>query len=1798
MRINPIPLTAALCLFGIISFSQKDLPYTLQLRSGKILPEKNITEEHLRQFSSQVKRTAGKSIVIIQFDQLPAETARLELEAAGIELLEYIPDRAYTAVIKSQISFSVLQRAGARAIFELSAEQKMHPDLARNNLPAWSVRSAGMADVWISFPKTFSAGEVRQQLTASGIQITSTDYIQYNIVAIKIPRNRIQSLASLPFIEYMQPAPHGDQLLNIESRSNTKANLLNTALVAGGYNLKGEGVTVGVGDNSDIHYHVDFTGRNINRAAIGHNHHGTHVSGTLGAGGIRMEEYRGYVPKSTIISQAFSGIIKNASSYVTDYNMVVTNNSYGDVTGDCNYMGYYDLQSRILDLQAASLPNLQNVFAAGNDGTLTCSPYPAGFRTVLSGYQTAKNVITVGSVQKNKSLSSFSSRGPVSDGRIKPEITATGSAIISTIPWNIHGNSNGTSMATPGVSGGAALLYQYYRQLNGNANPKNGLIKALLCNGADDLGNTGPDYSFGFGNMNLLRSAEMLQAGRYYISSVNNAVNNTHSFSVPANTAQLKVMLYWNDPASTVYATTSLINDLDLELTTPASSTVFPLVLDTVSSNVNNTATNGPDHTNNIEQVVITNPATGNYTVTVKGTSVTQSAPQEYFVVYDFVPASTRLTYPLGGEAFNPGETVLIEWDSYGSPANTFTLEYSLNNGGSWTIVSSSIASDIRSFSWTVPNVQTDQALIRISKNGTAQVSSSQVLVILGIPTITLSSVQCQGYFAFQWTAVTGATDYEVFVLNGDEMTSSGTTTATNFTLSGLNKDSLYWVSVRARINANPGRRAIAESRQPNSGTCAGNISDNDLLLDAVIAPVSGRVLTSTALTATTTIIARIKNLDDVAVNSFKMRYSLNGGVSWTEETVNTAVAAGTTYNHSFATTADLSAIGQYELRVEVINLSGADPVVANNLLIKNIKQLQNSALDLTSTFLDNLEPAANREYLNAYTGLDGIDRYDFSNTASWGRARTFVNTGMAYSGSKAITLDYDGNYSSGVTNYLAGTFNLSSYNTASHDLRLDFRFKNHGQTFDPSNPNNKVWIRGNDTQPWIEAYDLFANQDPPGSFKKTTSIELSDILSASSQNFSSSFQVRWGQFGHILAADNDGGEGYTFDDIRLYNAIDDIQTISIDEPLNNNCGLGNSVTVKVTVKNTSPSVISNIPVRMVVDGGVPVIETIAGPLAPNSSMQYTFAAGADLSATGNHTIVVNVQYATDNYKDNDTVTAILINSPVINTFPHVENFESGDGDWFTLDENNPWEYGTPGSFKINRAASGTKAWKTSLTGNYRDNTTSYLYSPCYNISGMTTPTLSMSIALDVEDCGPFQCDGAFVEYSQDGINWFRLGNNVSGTNWYNKSYSGDMMWSVQGYTRWHVATTALPTGIPVIRFRVAVQSDPFVNFEGIAIDDIHVYDNTMGIYDGNTMASPVSQNITGGTNWIHFTSGGKLVASIQPNNQNMGLTNVQAFIHTGSVRFDFRQYYHNRNITIKPATTALSDSATVRFYFLDTETENLINATGCTDCSKPAMVSELGVTKYSDNDDNIENGTIADNAGGEFSFLSPDWNKKIPFDKGYYVEFKVKDFSEFWLNNGAFNRQFPLPAELISFNAKKKNEKDVQVEWKTAFENNVSHYEIEVAKGNENYRNSRFVKLGEVRSMGNTTAERNYSFIDSETGKSGARYYRLRIVDKDNTFAYSAVRPVVFNEEIQWQVYPNPSDGQFNFIYQLNRQQLLMLRVYDMNGKLVKQSALSGSGFVEKEPIDLSLPKYPSGIYLLTAESGEKKMNMRLIKK
>ena len=445
----------------------------------------------------------------------------------------------------------------------------------------------------------------------------------------------------------------------------------------GGYGLTGDGVTVGVGDDASGAYHIDLDGRitNFNPAAA--SVHGQLVNGIVGAAATVDPFATTMTPHVLLVDHYFDNILPATGAMYHDYNMTITNNSYEIIAADCSYSGTYDAYSEFVDTLAMQYPDVQHVFASGNDGVINCAPYVPGFATVGGGYQPAKNNIVVGSMTDYLIEASDESRGPAKDGRLKPEIIAIGLGTYSTSPYNKYVWDAGTSMASPQVAGGLAALTQQYKLLHGGTQPRADLLKAILLNGAMDLGNPGPDYSYGYGAMDMYRSLQIMGNNNYLSDSVATGDSQFFTITVPPNTGQLKVMLYWNDVPGSPYAATELVNDLDLTVTDPAASAHLPLILDPTPANVNNNATPGADHTNNSEQVTITHPVAGGYKIAVKGYRV-PAGPQHYVVAYDMIPDSMHLTFPVGGEQLPnmTGDSIRIFWDAV-PDGNTFTGQFS-----------------------------------------------------------------------------------------------------------------------------------------------------------------------------------------------------------------------------------------------------------------------------------------------------------------------------------------------------------------------------------------------------------------------------------------------------------------------------------------------------------------------------------------------------------------------------------------------------------------------------------------------------------------------------------------------------------------------------------------------------------------------------------------------------------------------------------------------------------------------------------------------------------------------------------------------------------------------------------------------------------------------------------------------------------------------------------------------------------------------------------------------------------------
>ncbi len=1762
-------------------------PHLLRMRNGARVPAANIDPVIWPQFFRAQKPVNGKVACLLQFETIPTDQQWKQLEAAGVSVGEYVDGRAYRSVVSSDPGWTILKQSGVRAAFVLSPEEKLSSDLYTGKFPSWAIRASGQLDVWVQFGQLVSESQSIELLEAAGFSVRSSRFIKQHWLELSVETDRVTALASLPYVDYVQAVPLPDQEINFNSRAGSRANLANAPLSQGGRGLMGEGLVIGVGDNGDPLTHVDFTGRVISRFAYPTGAHGVHVSGTVGGGGIISDTLAGYAPRARIVSQIFNRIFDFSPQYVRDEGMVLTNNSYGAIVNECDYNGLYDLYSRAWDQQAVDLPELLHVYAAGNSGTLNCPPFATGFKTVLGSYQSAKNVLTVGATQFNGLIAGFSSRGPVLDGRIKPEITAQGASVVST-GFGSYYTNNGTSMSSPAATGGAALVIQRFRQLNNGANPANALVKNLLCNGATDKGNEGPDYTYGFGWMNVDRSLNILENNRYAGGSLIHGGFALRTIQVPVGQRLLKVMLNWNDPAASMVSYRTLVNDLDLELVTPTGSILLPRILDTAAARVNQVAGVGVDRINNIEQITLYDPPAGTYTIRVRGTSV-NTLTQAYFISWDLLSPEAKLTFPVGGESFRPGQAINIQWDAY-SNAGTIGLEYSVDNGATWTSIVSGLASSVGQHSWITPNITSDQVRVRLTNTTTNTVQVSQSFLLLGLPVASLAPVQCETYISMSWTAVPGATDYEVMRLIGTEMQSVVIvpSTVTNYVFSGLSRDTVYWVGVRPRLNGKPGRRSTSIARQPNSGTCMGAISDNDFRMEALVSPTSsGRLNTSVVLPATQTISARIRNLDDVAyTGSVTFSYQVNAAAPVVENINLTSLAAGATYLHVFAVPADLSAAGTYTIRVSVDR--PGDPVAANNTVTHRVRQLMNAPLVLAPGWLDNFDALPRQELVQAQMGLEGSDRYDFSFLNTQGRLQTFINSGMSFSGERALTMDMRVPTAGGNTNYLIGTYNLSNYNTTD-EIRLDFRFKQHGQL---NNANNRVWIRGNDAAPWIQAYDLFANQAALGVYQRASGIELSDLLAANGQTFSSSFQIRWGQWGQYPATDDLGGAGYSIDDVQLYTVGDDIQLVRIDEPIAQPCANGQSAVVKVTVRNTVGQSRSNVPIRMQLNGGAIITESIP-VIAGNTTIQYTFSQSLTLSLDGANVLRVWSDLSSDAYRVNDSLRTVIRVLPVVTSYPYVQDFESAS-DWYPDGLNSSWQLGVPDSYRIKGTGSGIKSWKTRLKGQYNDSEFSYLYSPCFNLSGLTAPMLSFLVALDLEDCGGTFCDGAYMEYSADGVTWTRLGAVGQGVNWYNRNYASNPVWSTQAYSRWHVATIPLPAGIPTMRLRFVMRSDISVGRDGIAVDDVHVYDNGLPIYVGPTMNAPINLNYTSTASWQPVIANNQLVASLQTPGQS-GSVDVQALLHSGSDRFTNGQYYLDRNWVLRG--NSLLDSARLRLYFLDRESDSLVFATGCGVCVRVGSVAELGLTTYRDAAAGSQNLLLSDNGIGEWSFRTRDQVRRVPYQNGYYVELPIRHWSEYWANTGWRDRVHGLPVDIQSYQVARLGPFSARLTWTTAYEYDVSSHEIQVAKGNQAWQQQQFVTLATLPSVGNAAQPRTYAYDDLSAGKSDVWYYRLKITHRDGWYVYTPAQPVVYDATQVVRFYPNPSSGLFKGVFQANEGEVLRIHVYDAGGRLIKQDQQVAGGFLQTFWLDLSNPSIASGIYQVRVELRDQVSTLRVVK-
>lgn len=429
-------------------------------------------------------------------------------------------------------------------------------------------------------------------------------------------------------------------------------------------------------------------------------YHGTHTTGTVagdsGTASTPTEpNYNtgdGMAPNAQILFQDLGNDTNGCLSGVGGLPMwqqahaagaFISSNSYGS-----NYTGAYTSSDADVDQALWLNDDMLIAFSAGNEGT--------GGASTIGHPAHSKHALTVGALGSGNSLTAagFSSRGPTSDGRRKPDIMAPGtlsSALGNTNNANPPANPDqaltqtlqGTSMSTPAVAGGAALMRQYFtdgfypsgvRTAANARKPLGAEMKALLTNGTAFITTT-PGNIYGWGRIWLDNNLYFPGDGRDLRTfsrqqAVGLSTGQQHEYQVQVGAGQeFRATLSWYDPpGSPGAAGTALVNNLDLEVVEGAN-TYRGNVISGTGAAANSTTGGSADTLNPLEQVRLTAPTAGVYTIRVKGTAVpgdgqAYSNRQGYGLVVSTAQCATAVTASPGNVVANSaGNTVTVSSD-------------------------------------------------------------------------------------------------------------------------------------------------------------------------------------------------------------------------------------------------------------------------------------------------------------------------------------------------------------------------------------------------------------------------------------------------------------------------------------------------------------------------------------------------------------------------------------------------------------------------------------------------------------------------------------------------------------------------------------------------------------------------------------------------------------------------------------------------------------------------------------------------------------------------------------------------------------------------------------------------------------------------------------------------------------------------------------------------------------------------------------------------------------------------------
>ncbi|WNJ20669.1 S8 family serine peptidase [Pontibacter sp. G13] len=525
--------------------------------------------------------------------------------------------------------------------------------------------------------------------------------------------------------------------------------------------------------------------------------HATDMATIIGGAGNSSIQGLGVAPEVQFESVGFGDLIP-LSPYFDEITFV-QNHSYGT-----EVESFYGGLARAYEQHSLDNPDLLHVFSAGNAGETTPQSGKYGgipqVSNLTGNFKHAKNILVVGAMDTLGLVPSYSSKGPAFDGRIKPEIVAY--------------SQSGTSQSAALVSGLGVLLQQAHLAKY-NEPASSALLKALMINGATDIGAPGPDFLGGYGNVNGYRSVETLDHGHFATGFLAEGQADTILLPVPDGATGIKATLVWTDTISSIEQTDyALVNDLDL-MVRADGQIHLPWVLNHVADSLYVPARKGVDSLNNIEQVEALFQSQ-NISLVVQATSL-ETLQQTFAIAYQWEFPDTLIWWsPVQASPFpyDGSSSDYLLWESH-LTASDGMLQFRQLPDSNWIDIGQ-VDLDRGRYRW-FPRAEFGIGQFRMVVGNKSFDSPEFPIASFLRPRVGLD---CDTLLELSWNSVELANEYRIWAFDGLEMEIVAETSATTWATEKTSFPAGYFAIQPVLADGTAGLRSYGFDYRNLGGTC------------------------------------------------------------------------------------------------------------------------------------------------------------------------------------------------------------------------------------------------------------------------------------------------------------------------------------------------------------------------------------------------------------------------------------------------------------------------------------------------------------------------------------------------------------------------------------------------------------------------------------------------------------------------------------------------------------------------------------------------------------------------------------------------------------------------------------------------------------------------------------------------------------------------------------------------------------------------------------------------------------------